>query len=153
MIDKDPTQTGKITLDIELKDLLDIVSKSGGSSKISEPLTSHIIEGEDLRKAWFKHVLISVEKLNDLIETVRRIELVNLRSEFKDDLKVLNSKMEKAEDNFNNYKLNTIDPIKTSIVELKVKLAFWVLIVSTIGGGVATIIFTFLKAFIFNSPD
>lgn len=146
MTTPDSNKMGKISLDIELQDLLDIVSKSGGSNKLNESSFSHMIEGEDLRKAWFKHMLISIEKLHDLVENVRRVEIGGLRIEFKEELKDLQAKIEKNEDELKEYKKDIIDPMKTSVTTITVKLGMISAFVSVVSSIVTTFVIYIIEA-------
>jgi oligoendopeptidase F len=189
-------KSGKVTLDVEIKDLLNIVSKSNAKPVLSESL-AHAIESEDLKKAWFRHTLQSLEKLNDLIETVRRVDIANLKSDMKEEIKRVDSKVDKVEGNIketnagisdritilendlrmykddvsnmfiskdkelqeykDNIKENAIEPIKTKVLSLTIKLGIW----ATIGGFVGSSLLAFilymlrqylLKSFITKGP-
>ena len=143
----DKTTSGKITLDIELQDLLNIVAKSG-SPPISELSSSHMIDGEDLRKAWFKHVVLNIERHEDLIEHIRRVDLVNIRAEMKEELKRIEGKAEKAEDELKAYKTRVIDPINNKVITLTAKLRVWSFLAGLAGSGVMGILFYIIKEFI-----
>lgn len=103
--------SGKVSLDIEIKDLLDVVSKSGSRPAISEP-SSHLIEGEDLKKAWFKHMLSSMEKLNDLIEKVRREDIASLKNDMKEATNKVELKVDKLETETKTIRLELISQIE-----------------------------------------
>ena len=142
------TKTGKITLDMELKDLLDLVSKADpGPPPISDSLSDHSFEGEDIKKAWFKHLLISLEKLNDLIEVVRRVDIVNLRNEFKAEMSELERKYEKSEDDLKSYKKDIVDPMNTKLIVLAVKISVWSVLGGVLGSGVAGLVFYAIKEY------
>lgn len=169
MIEKNKTKTGTVTLDIELQDLLEIVSKSGTKSPLSNETSTHTMEGEDLRKAWFKHVLISIEKLADLIETIRRTDISNLRTELGGDIKSLRNdvskfedtlktcrkevddKIGKSDDEFKSYKKEIIEPISNKVLTLTVKLGVWSIIAGFIGSGLMGLIIYILKEFFIKS--
>ena len=142
------TKPGKITLDIELQDLLSIVSKSGTTAPISELSASHRIEGEDLRKAWFKHVMLNIERHDDLIEKIRRIDIVNLRSELKEELRRVEAKTEKAEDELKTYKSRVIDPINNKVITLTAKLRVWSFLAGLCGSGLMAILIYVVKEFV-----
>jgi hypothetical protein len=145
------TDNNKVTLDIELKDLLDIVSKSSGRSHtISEQASDHMIEGEDLRKAWFKHLLISMEKLNDLVENIRRHDLSELKQEFKSDLKALENKIAGVEKEFKDHKKDVVDPLNNKVIALTVKLGLISLMAGVVGSGITGLLFFALKEFLFK---
>lgn len=158
MADKDKLKTGKVTLDIELQDLLDVVSRKGGVGPINEPLSEHDVEGEALKKAWYKHMLLSMEKLNDVVESIRRIDMVNLRNELKDDLLRIDIKIEKANDEFKiykekvndeskAYKKDIIDPLNNKVITMWVKLGMLSLIAGCVGGGIIGLIFFVLREY------
>ena len=167
--DQRKIQEGKVTLNIEMQDLLNIVTKSSNTI-LSEHSTAYNIEGEDLKKAWFKHLLISMEKLNDLIENIRRVELNNIRTEFKEDLKRLENKFDKSVDEFQLYKKEVseraekanidlelykkevIVPLSTKVLTLTIKLSVWVSVISFIGSGIGAFAFYLAKVYIFKTP-
>ena len=131
---KDPK---KVTLDIEMQDLVDIVSKVSSGRSISSSSTTRISEGEDLRKAWFKHMFISVEKLNDLIEDVRRIDIPKLRDEISIRYDKVDNKVGKLEDKF----LRMSNKLST----LTGKISVWALLGGCIGSGVIALVVYLLK--------
>jgi len=147
MAERERAKAGKITLDIELQDLLDIVSKSGRQPALGDS-SSHIIEGEDLKKAWFKHLLISLEKINDLVETIRRNDLVNIRNEFKEEIKELRLKIDKNEDELEKYKKDVISPINTKVITLTVKLGLWSVVAGFIGSGIMGLVLFITKEYL-----
>jgi hypothetical protein len=153
MAERPKGKSNVVTLDIEMQDLLDVVSKPNSTfpSNANDPYLSNL-GGEDLKKAWFKHVLISVEKLNDQIESLRYVEMVNLRSECKDDIgdlkeliKKIETKAEKNDDELKMYKKEIIVPLSNTVVTLTVKLGIWSLIAGFIGSGVMGIILRMIK--------
>ena len=145
--------SNKVTLDIELRDLLDIVSKSGGKPPISETmLTDDDLSGESIRKAWFKHMLISIEKLNELIETIRREDIVSLRKEIKEELRRIDNRAEKAEDELKAYKREIIEPLKTKVTTLAVKFGIWSVVASFFGSGIVALIAAIVSAYLSNKP-
>ena len=152
MTNSEELKSGKVTLDIELKDLLDIVSRSDKQGGISPP-TAHMMESEDLKKAWYKHLLISLEKLNDLVETIRRHDLVNLRQEFKEELKELEVKVDKNDDELKAYKKDIIDPINNKVITLVAKLGVWSVIAGFIGSGIMGGLFFLVKLLLINHPS
>jgi hypothetical protein len=145
MIEKNKTKTNTVTLDIELQDLLDIVSKSGSKALLSNETTAHIMEGEDLKKAWFKHVLINIEKLADLIETVRRVDMGNLRTELKNEIDNLEKKLEKYDTELKQYKKDVIDPLNNKVLTITIKLGIWSVIAGFFGSGIMAIIVYIIK--------
>lgn len=153
MAERPKGKSNVVTLDIEMQDLLDVVSKPNNipSSSINDPYSNNL-GGEDLKKAWFKHVLISVEKLNDQIESLRYVEMENFRKEFKDDvadlkeaIKKVEVKVEKNDDELKLYKKEIIVPLSNTVVTLTVKLGIWSLIAGFVGSGVMGIILRMIK--------
>lgn len=153
MAERPKGKSNVVTLDIEMQDLLDVVSKPNNisSASINDPYSNNL-GGEDLKKAWFKHVLISVEKLNDQIESLRYVEMENFRKEFKDDvadlkeaIKKVEVKVEKNDDELKLYKKEIIVPLSNTVVTLTVKLGIWSLIAGFVGSGVMGIILRMIK--------
>lgn len=160
---QDNIKTNKVTLDIELQDLLNVVSKKNAIGPINDVLSEHDLESETLKKAWYKHVLLSVEKLNDIIESVRRVDIANVRSEFKEeitrvvllinklesdiksDIKDIRDKATKSEDELKSYKKDVIDPMNTKVITMVVKLGMISLIGGCVGGGIIGLIFFIMK--------
>lgn len=147
MTEQERAKSGKITLDIELQDLLDIVSKSGRQPALGDSST-HIMEGEDLKKAWFKHLLISLEKLNDLVETIRRSDLVGIRNEFKEEIKDLKAKIDKNEDELEAYKRDFISPINNKVIALTAKLGLWSVVAGFVGSGLMGLVLFIIKEYL-----
>lgn len=85
-----------VTLSMKIEDILDAVTKPG-SRPFTEDTSPHLAEGEDLKKAWFRHMLSSMEKLNDLVETVRRVDIVNLKVDLKEELRKAEARIDKLE--------------------------------------------------------
>jgi len=159
----DKSKGNKITLDIELQDLLDVVSKGANSGPIGEPLSAHDVEGEALKKAWFRHMLLSMEKISDTVEDIRRVDLFNLRTEFKEELlrvdgrlekteanikselKRIDIKAEKSEDELKVYKKDVVDPVINKVITIWVKLGMFSIIAGCIGGGIIGLIFVVLR--------
>lgn len=148
MDEKDKPKTSKITLDVDIQDVLDIVSKTGNQYSQYESPFSHVLEGEDLRKAWFKHMLISMEKLSDAIETVRHVDLVSLRSELKAEIKELKAEITKSEDELKVYKETVVDPLRTKVLTIIVKLSIWATIAGFIGSGIMGLFCYFAREYI-----
>lgn len=145
MTENDRKTTNKITLDIELKDLINIVSKGESTPTLRDMSFSHSIDGEELKKAWFKHMLLSMEKLNDLIETVRRVDIVSLKNEIKEDLKSIEKKFEKADDELKQYKKDMIDPINNKVITLTVKLGLFSALAGFLGSGLMGLLLYILR--------
>lgn len=158
MAERERIKTSTVTLDIELQDLLDVVSKSGSKPPLSNEPATHSKEGEDLKKAWFKHVLISMEKLNDQIESIRRIELIDVQNGFKVDtnelkefIKRVEVKVDKAEDELKIYKKEIIAPLSDKVLTLAVKIGIYSVIAGFVGSGLMGIIVYTIKEYIIKS--
>ncbi len=152
MAERERIKTSTVTLDIELQDLLDVVSKSGSKPPLSNETSAHSMEGEDLKKAWFKHVLISMEKLNDQVESIRRVDLIDIQDEFKESIndvketiKKIEQKIDKAEDELKAYKKDIVSPLSDKVLTLAVKLGVWSVIAGFIGSGLMGLIFYIIK--------
>jgi Rad3-related DNA helicase len=90
MENEDQVDKNKVMLSREIKDLIDMVSRSKNSlSLVSMGDNSSLSEAEELKKAWFRHLLVSLEKLNDTIENIRREDLPETKKELKLDLNKL----------------------------------------------------------------
>jgi hypothetical protein len=150
MTDQESKKTGKVTLDIELGDLINMVSKSSSSpiSSLRDESFSHSVESEDLKKAWFKHMLLSMEKLNDLIETVRRVDISNLKNDIKEEIKSIDRRIEKAEDDLKQYKKDVIEPINNTVITLTVKLGLYSALAGFIGSGFMAILIYILRDYL-----
>lgn len=158
MAEKERIKTSTVTLDIELQDLLNVVSKSGNKPPLSTETSAHSMEGEDLKKAWFKHVLISMEKLNDQVESIRRTDIVDVQNEFKADvndlkefIKKVESKVDKAEDELKTYKKEVISPLSDKVLTLAVKIGIYSMIAGFIGSGLMGLIIYIIKEYVIKS--
>ena len=159
-LDEDRKQkSGKLVLDLELQDILDLASKTNPRSTISESLSNHVIESEALKKAWFKHVLLSLEKLDDYLETTRNVEIPQLRAELRKeiyDLKLelkeiiseLKVQVVKDEEAFSKFKVDKIEPMSTNLTVLKVKVAMFAAGCGFLGGGLMALIIYLLRDYI-----
>ena len=150
MSDFDGNKEGKVTLDIELSDLIKIVSKSN-SSPISGSPSQHSIEGEELRKAWFKHVLLSMEKMGDTIQTIRTTDLSDLRKELKAEIDKIDGRVTKNEDALTTYKKDIINPLSHKVTTLMVKLGVWGVVAGFIGSGLMALLIYVLKEYYFKA--
>ena len=151
MAEKSRAKTSTVTIDIGMDDLLDMVSKSGSKTPIEIAPSSHSVEGEDLKKAWFKHVLISMEKLNDQVEDIRREDIVSIRTELKANVEKLEKTVEKVEDELKAYKKDIIDPLSTKVLTLTVKIGIWSVVAGFVGSGVMGILLTIVKEYLSKS--
>ena len=152
MAGKDENKKGKVTLDIELKDLVDMVSRS--KAPPVSGATQHSVEGEELKKAWFKHVLISMEKLSDAVQDIRNNDLKELRSElraeFSKELDRVTKRATKSEDALELYKKEVIKPLNDKITALLAKLGVWSVLAGFIGSGLMGLIIWLLKEYLFK---
>lgn len=133
----------KITLDIELPDLLDAVSKAKGPP--ISPITQHSVEAEDLKKAWFNYVLLNIEKLADSLERVRREDLVNIKKELKEEVDKVEEKVNKNREVLEAYKKEVMEPINNRLLVLTTKLGVWSLVAGFVGSGAMGLIMWGLK--------
>ena len=148
MTDTNPPQRNRVTLDLE--DLLEVVSKSNSKPIMDRASYTHATEGEDLKKAWFTHMLVSMEKLNDLIESIRRVDLVNLREEMKDEIRDIDNKIIKAEDELKLYKKDVICPMNDKLITITVKLGLWGILGGLIGSGLTALMVYLIKEYFFK---
>lgn len=171
--DKNPR---KVTLDID--DLVDMVSKRKGSPISEAPPSRHSIEGEELKKAWFNHMLISMEKISDQIQDIRKTDLAGLKAEFKEELRNLEEKINKIQDNINVkidktqsdfnikiasgqedlkshkkdvalYNKEVVAPINLKLATLVAKLGVWSVIAGFIGSGLMAILIFIIQKYVF----
>jgi DNA anti-recombination protein RmuC len=94
---EDPKIPDEVTLKMKLEDVLDVVAKSGNRPITTRSSAVHDADGEDLKKAWFRHVLSSVEKLNTLVENVRSVDISNLKADLKDDIRKVEARLDRLE--------------------------------------------------------
>jgi DNA anti-recombination protein RmuC len=199
----------EITLKMKIEDILEVVSKSSKSSMISDSQT-HFAEGEDLKKAWFRHMLFSMEKLNDLVETVRSVDITNLKTDLKEEIRKVELRIEKleqqikenrtelfskidkvdtelttkldkshqellkkieevhrdlqaykitvenkfntAEKELKEYKKEVVDPLKTRLLTVSVKLGVWATVAGLVGSGLFAFGFYLVRIFVFKTP-
>lgn len=109
----------EITLKMKIEDILEVVSKSGNRSMISDTQT-HSAESEDLKKAWFRHMFSSMEKLNDLIENVRSVDITNLKIELREEIKKVEIRIEKLEGQIKenrNELLSKVDKVDATLTD------------------------------------
>jgi hypothetical protein len=93
-----------------------------------------------------------MEKLNDQVESLRRIDLIDIQTEFKLDIievkefiNKLESKVEKAEDELKAYKEKIINPLSDKVLTLAVKLGVWSVVAGFIGSGLMGLVFYTIK--------
>jgi len=111
----------EVTLTMRMEDVIGLVSKSGNTSMISGN-SLHDDEAEDLKKAWFRHMLSSMEKLNGLIETVRSVEMSNLRNDLKDEIRKVESRLDKIEQQARDNRQELIQKAEKIDANLRAKI-------------------------------
>lgn len=172
----DENKPGKLTIDIELKDLLGAVAKGiggSGTSPISE--NSHAAEAQDITKAWVKSTYDVINNVALTLENVRSKELPELKSELrrditkletrldkndtvrvekealapvKENLGKLETKVEKQIEAFETLKTKTIKPLSDSLIAISVKIGIYGLIAGFIGSGLmAFVVYVLQLAF------
>jgi len=95
MATEDSRDGDKVKLSVEIQDLIELVSKSSNKLSLSQHGDRSTTEAEELKKAWFKHLLVSLEKLHDLVENVRRTDLPEIKKDFKEELNKLEVDLKK----------------------------------------------------------
>lgn len=150
MSDIDDRRSRKVTLDMEIEDLVEMVSKRKGAFISEIPPSQHSIEGEELRKAWFKHMLLSMEKLSDQIQDIRKTDLAQLKSDFKEDFKNLDAKVVKNQDSLEAYKKEVVNPISIKLTTLVAKLGVWSVIAGFVGSGLMAMLVFILQKYVFK---
>ena len=113
--------TDEITLKMKIEDILEVVSKSGKSSMISDS-QAHFAEGEDLKKAWFRHMLSSMEKLNDLVETVRSVDITNLKTDLREEIRKVEKRIEQLEQHIKENRTELLSKVDKVDTELTTKI-------------------------------
>lgn len=146
---------------LEVQTLIDTMSKSN-SNKLSLTSGEYGTEVDDLKKEWFRHLLVSLEKLDNAITDVRKSDIPELKKELKDEfIKIekayrlefdrLEKSVAKAEEKLSlanekleTYKTNTISPMNEKVIELKVKMSM----IGFISGAVASLVVLIIKEFV-----
>lgn len=102
----------------------DVVSETkeveGFKGSLSAPLMIDVSDKEvdSIRKDWFKHVLLNIEKLYCIVEETRKeniISLQMLRDDIKDLTSKINNKIYNKGENKNLVKENTDPAIKAAM--------------------------------------
>lgn len=167
---EDQVDKNKVTLSVEIKDLIDIVSKSRNSLSL-ESLGSHAsLEAEELKKAWFRHLLVSLEKLYDIVESIRREDLPESKKELREEVSKIerdlkedlakietnfkteltkiekvaekfDDKLVKANEAFDKYKTDIINPLNDKVTVMVTKMS----LIGMLAGAVGSIIFLIIK--------
>lgn len=127
----------------ELQDLINSVAKSKEAPLAQH--NQHNVDGEELKKAWFNYVLLSIEKLHDALEKVRREDLVELKKEIRIEIQRVEDKVNKLDDNFESYKKDVVGPLSTKLLVLTTKLAMWGILTGIIGSIIGPILLWLLK--------
>jgi hypothetical protein len=148
MTDIDDKRSRKVTLDMEIEDLVEMVSKRKGHFISETPPSQHSIEGEELRKAWFKHMLLSMEKLSDQIQDIRKTDLAQLKTDLKEELRKLEEKVGRNQDKLELYKKEVISPISVKLTTLVAKLGVWSVIAGFIGSGLMAMLVFIIQKYI-----
>lgn len=148
---------GKLSFDIDFKDIVQMVSQAGQKSFIgADP--KEAAESEAIKKAWFEHMLLSIEKLQDAIEDVRRVEIYNLKKDVEKYLEKLEKNLEKFEaglkveiakvevslkeheKEYKDDKKTVIDPMRTNLTRLSVKMGFYGAMGGILSSAIVTLI-------------
>lgn len=175
----DQNERGKLSFDIELKDILQVVSQAGRQNFIG-PDSREEIEAEEIRKAWFKHMLLSIEKLHDSIEDLRRVEIASLKLDFQRYLDKLEQRVERVENqvkseldklekeikndidkiavnlkehkaDYKEDKRDVIGPMKISLTQLQVKMGFIGILSGMIGSGIMTFVLYLINEYLIKT--
>jgi hypothetical protein len=159
-------KTSKVTLDIEYEDLLNIVAGKAGSKARTALLTpesrEHSMEAEELKKAWFNHMLLTVEKLAASLEKVKDVDIVNLRTELKGEIDKLDRKLDteitaiearvtQDERDLDTYKQTIIKPLSDKVLHISVKLAMYGVVSGSVGAALMALAVYSIKVFIASS--
>lgn len=171
MADEDKVDKNKAVLSVEIKDLIDMVSRSKNSLSLGS-IENHpfLVEAEELKKAWFRHLLVSLEKLNDIVEDIRRSDLPEVKKELKEELNKIerdlkedlakietsfkteltkiekvaekfDDKLVKANEAFDKYKTDIINPLNDKVTVVVTKMS----LIGMLAGAVGSIIFLIIK--------
>lgn len=165
---EDREDKNKVNLSVGIQDLVEIVSKSGNRLSLSQASSTGYssIEAEELKKAWFNHLLISLEKLHKAIEDVRRTDIPDLKKELNKALEKvetelkgsINKEVEGLKGNINKEVerldkavvknetsvadvLKTITPLNEKVTELRTKMA----LIGVLAGTIGSLIFLIIK--------
>lgn len=120
---KDPEgskMSDDVVLKMKLEDVLSVVAKSSVRPIMDEKAVVYNTEGEDIKKAWFRHVLYSMEKLNDLVEKVRSVDIPNLKADLKDEIYKVENRLERAERQVRDHRqesLTKIDKVDVNLLK------------------------------------
>jgi len=90
---EDNTPKDEVTLRMKLDDILGVVTKSGRGRVLSNNAYDDV-DSEDIKKAWFRHMLKSMERLSNLVESVRSVDISSLKSDLKDEIRRVEKRLE-----------------------------------------------------------
>ncbi len=154
----DRPDKNKLSFEVGIQDIMEMVSKAGRGGDFIGSGSKEAAEAEAIKKAWFQMMLSSIEKLQDQIENIRRGELVNIRRDYEKRIDKIEARLERLEENlkqeiekveadlkaheteYKDDKKTVIDPIKTNLTKLNVKMGFY----GAIGGVISSAIVTLL---------
>jgi len=87
-----------------------------GKEPLQEPLITNIYDSEldTIRKDWFKHVLLNIEKLYRIAEEGRKENIISLQM-LRDDIKDLTGKISNKIYDEEKNKVNTDSTIKVVV--------------------------------------
>ena len=144
MDNQEGSEKKKIVLEVGLQDLIDIASKSN-EAPLTQQSIQHSVDGEELKKAWFNYVLLSIEKLHDALEKVHREDLMELKKELREEIRRIEDKVTKLDDGLELYKKEVVDPLNVKSIVLTTKLAMWGVLAGLAGGCFGPILLWLLK--------
>lgn len=157
MSEKDKKPDSTVTLDVGLEELLNIVSKVGSSSL---GISDHSSKAAEVGRAWHEAVFKNIEKLSEAIETVRRVDLENVRVDLRERIDKLEARMEKEEASLHEYKRDVVRPLEKAMTELialskaegKKSGGFWGGLTATIISVVIGVVIALIKYLWFGTP-
>lgn len=153
----DDQDKNKLSFEVGLQDIINLASRAGSNSFIGSG-TKEDAEAEAIKKAWFEHMLLSIEKLQDQIDAVRRVELKHLKDDLDKKIDKIEARLEKLEQaikhdiekveaslkahetEYKDDKKTVIDPIKTNLTKLSVKMTFYGMIGGVLSSAVITLV-------------
>lgn len=144
MDNQEGSEKKKIVLEVGLQDLINIASKSN-EAPFTQQAIQHNVDGEELKKAWFNYVLLSIEKLHDSLEKVRREDLMELKKELREEIRRIEDKVTKLDDGLELYKKEVVEPLNVKSIVLTTKLAIWGILAGVVGSGFGSILLWLLK--------
>jgi len=148
---------GKLSFDIDFKDIVQMVSQAGHKNFMGSS-SKEAAESEAIKKAWFEHMLLSIEKLQDAIEDVRRVEIYNLKKDVEKHLEKIEKGLDKSEaalkieiakveaslkeheKEYKDDKKTVIDPLRSNVTRMNVKMGFYGAIGGILSSALVTLI-------------